>query len=138
MQATGIVVRALSEALAGTDAAVATADCDLIVVSSPSAKSGRRIEIRIRDSSDFDVALVVPEAPGSPFEQVISGPSQDASAVLAEVARFVSNLVAEHTALVVGPRGRRFVPANELGSELRPGFTSFSWRGQHDASAPAV
>jgi len=138
MQAAGTVAHAISEALAQTDASVATADGDLVTVSSPSAKSGRRIEIRIRDSSDFDVAFVVPEAPGSPFEQVISGPSTDTSAVLVEVARFVSNLVAEHIALVIGPRGRRFVPTSELGSELTRGFTCFSWRGRHDANAPAV
>jgi len=140
MQATGTVAHAISEALAGTDASVAaSADGDLISISSLSAKSGRRIEIHIRDSSDFDVAFVVPEAPGSPFEQVISGPTQDASAVVAEVARFVSNLVAERTALVVGPRGRRqFVAASELRSELSRGSTSFSWRGHHDANAPAV
>lgn len=137
MQAAGMVAHAISEALAQTDASVASADGDLITVSSPSAKSGRRIEIRIRDSSDFDVAFVVPEAPGSPFEQAISGPSTETSAVLAEVTRFVRNLVSEHTALVIGPRGRRFVPASELGSELTRGVTSFSWRGQHDANARA-
>lgn len=134
MQAAGTVAQAISEALAGTGASVATADGDLITVSSASAKSGRQIEIRIRDRSDFDLAFVVPGASGSPFEQVISGSSQDASAVLAEVARFVSDLVAEHTVLVIGPRGRHFVPARELGSELSRGFTSFSWRGRHDAA----
>jgi lipoprotein-anchoring transpeptidase ErfK/SrfK len=138
MQAADTVAQAISAALAATDASVASADGDVIGVSSPSAKSGRRIEIRIRDASDFDVAFVVPEAPGSPFEQVISGPSQEASAVVAEVARFVSNLVAERTALLIGPRGRRFVPVSELPSELSRGSTAFSWRGQHDANAPAV
>ncbi len=109
---------------------------------STAAAAGRRIEIRVRDDTDIDVAFHVPEKRGSPFEQVITGPSEDAAAVQASVVEFVSDLVAERTVLAMDRRffkgGRRFIQL----SGLRPAGLKYvswvvSWQGTHDRDPDA-
>jgi hypothetical protein len=124
-------------------ASVTTPRDDTIAIANPSGDSDRLIEVRIRDDSDVEVALFVPGRPGSPFEQVFSGPVSEADLVLREALTFVGDLVADRVVLAWDSRplrgGRRFLKASDLNPEtLRHLAWVVSWRGTHDRQAPAV
>ena len=100
-------------------------------------RSGHRIEIRIRDCADFEVAYVVPGKPGSPFEQVIAGPREDSPAILQSVVDFVDDLVQERIVLGWDARmfggGRRFLKTTDMDATARSRFEwVVSWRGSYD------
>ena len=83
--------------------------------------TARHIELRIRADSDLEVAFIVPSKPGSPFEQVFSGPTPEAGMVRREALAFVSDLVAERIVLAWDAQrlggGRRFLKASDLNPE---------------------
>jgi hypothetical protein len=127
----------LREALAPTDADVASSHEDCIEVSDRSAQSGRRIEIRIRGDSAMDVAFHVPEKRGSPFEQTFAGPAATAEDIQSEVVQFVVDLVTERQVLVMHSgafrSGRRFIAPSRVTSDLRKWLLWVtSWRGSFD------
>lgn len=100
-------------------------------------RPGHRIEIRMRDCADFDVAYVVPEKPGSPFEQVIAGPREDSADVLQSVVDFVDDLLWERIILGWDARlfggGRRFLRAKDMDATARTRLEwVVSWRGSYD------
>lgn len=129
-------------ALANTGAVVELTEDGWITVEG-SLKPGRRIEVYVRDASDFDVRFHVPEKQGSPFEQVIAGDLHEAEEVQSTVAQFVADLVAERQILLMDPRlfrgGRRFLAASDVNdSMVRHASWVVSWRGTYDSDAPAA
>jgi len=122
---------------------VSTPRDDTVALADPSGDSDRLIEVRIRDHSDLEVAFFVPTKPGSPFEQVFSGPTSEADLVLREALSFVGDLIAERVVLAWDSRplrgGRRFLKPSDLSPHvLRQLAWVVSWRGTHDWNAPAV
>lgn len=129
-------------ALAKTGAVVELIEDGWVTVEG-SPKPGRRIEVYVRDASDFDVRFHVPEKQGSPFEQVIAGDPHEAEEVQSTVAQFVADLVAERQILLMDPQlfrgGRRFLAASDVNdSTVRHASWVVSWRGTYDSDAPAA
>ena len=127
----------LSVALAGTSALVASVDADSVSIEG-SPKAGRRIEVYVRDASDFDVRFHIPEKKGSPFELLIAGNIEEAEEVQRSVARFVADLVAERQILIMDTRGRQFIAVSDVGSLARHISWVVSWCGTYDSDATAA
>jgi hypothetical protein len=127
----------------GSEVAVVVADDRLIEISSSSGQSDRTLGVRIIGAADFEVAFFVPSKPGSPFEQVFSGPDGEADMVIDEVVSFVCDLIAErlvltwHLGLIRG--GRRFLKTADYRLAVKRDFAwCVSWRGRHDWHASAT
>lgn len=143
MSASARVAEQLRQHLNPEDAAVSVARDDTVAIAPPSGDSNRLIEVRVRAIADLEVAFVVPSKPGSPFEQVFTGPHEEADAVIRETVAFVCDLIAERMVLAWDSRplrgGRRFLKANDLTpAALRHFAWVVSWRGAQDWSAPAT
>jgi hypothetical protein len=114
------------------------ADADLLELISLE-KPGRRIEVRVRDLGDFEVANVVPGKPGSHFEQVMAGPPEESAAVLQSVVDFVKDLIGERIELGWNAGmlhdGRRLLRTGDLDASARSHLQLvISWRGSHNWS----
>jgi hypothetical protein len=101
----------------------------------------RFLEVRLRDPADLEIAFFVASKSGSPFEQMFTGPSEEADAVGREAVAFVCDLIAERMVLALDPTplrgGRRFLRIGDLTpSTLRQLAWIVSWRGARDWSAP--
>lgn len=143
MSASARVAEQLRQHLNPETAAVSVARDDTIAIAPPSGDSGRLIEVRVRDVADLEVAFFVPTKPGSPFEQVFTGPPEDADMVLHEAVTFVCDLIADRVVLAWDSRpfrgGRRFLNASDLTpAALRHFAWVVSWRGGRDWSAPVA
>jgi hypothetical protein len=115
-------------------ASVIVSNSKTIRVASPSSCVECILEVRRKDVGDFEVAFVVPDKKGSPFEQLFVGPVSEESSVIREVVDFVSDIVNEQVVLVSDSGrlrgGRRFLRAETLGSaEMRKYAWGVSWAG---------
>jgi len=143
MSASARVAEQLRQYLDSGDIAVALIRDDTIAIACPSGDSDRLIEVRLRGAADLEVAFIVPTKPGSPFEQVFSGPTDEAEMVLREALSFVCDLIADRIVLAWDSRpfrgGRSFLMASDLNPDaFRHLACIVSWRGTRDWNAPTV
>ena len=131
---TAEIAEQLRHVLRPEQASVIVSNTETIRVDSPSSRVEHALEVRRRAMGDFEVAFVVPNKKGSPFEQLFVGPGLEESLVIREVVAFVSDIVNERVVLAWESNGlragRRFLQAQAIGSAERCKYAwGVSWAG---------
>jgi hypothetical protein len=131
---TAEIAAQLRQVLRPEQASVIVSNPEAVRVASSSSRVEHTLEVRRRDVGDFEVAFVVPNRKGSPFEQLFVGPVSGESSVIREVVDFVSDIVNEQVVLAWDSSwlggGRRFLRVQSLGSAEKCKYAwGLSWAG---------